>query len=72
MYNDVIILPKGNYKVYYETDGSHSYRDWNASPPYDPDHWGLTILAANDNFSRNDISDYQERENKNILAHKTN
>lgn len=44
MYNDVIILPKGEYKVFYETDGSHSYRDWNASPPRDQESYGISLL----------------------------
>jgi hypothetical protein len=44
MYNDVIILPKGKYKVYYKTDGSHSYRDWNASPPRDQESYGISLL----------------------------
>jgi hypothetical protein len=44
MYNDTIILPKGSYKVYYETDGSHSYRGWNASPPRDPERYGISLL----------------------------
>lgn len=44
LFNDTIILPKGTYKVYYETDGSHAYRDWNASPPRDPERYGITIL----------------------------
>ena len=43
MFNDTITLPKGNYRVYYETDGSHSYRDWNDSPPYDQEKYGITI-----------------------------
>jgi hypothetical protein len=44
MYNDTIILPKGTYKVYYESDGSHSYRDWNASPPRDPERYGISLM----------------------------
>lgn len=43
LFNGMIILPKGTYKLYYETDGSHSYRDWNASPPRDPERYGISI-----------------------------
>lgn len=66
--DQVVSFDKGDYIAYYATDDSHSYRDWNASQPYDPEHWGLTILAAGNNFSRGDISDYQVKQDKNVLA----
>ena len=43
MYNGTILLRKGNYTLYYETDDSHSYRDWNADPPKDPEMYGITL-----------------------------
>ncbi|NOU20003.1 MAG: hypothetical protein HOO91_20790 [Bacteroidales bacterium] len=43
MYDGTILLPAGEYTVYFETDGSHSYHDWNDTPPYDQDHYGITI-----------------------------
>lgn len=47
LFNDTIILPKGTYKVYYETDGSHSYRSWNATPPRDQERYGISLLKEN-------------------------
>jgi hypothetical protein len=41
-----ITLPAGEYIVKYETDGSHSFGDWNADPPEDPEAWGITVLRA--------------------------
>ncbi|MCZ6767166.1 MAG: hypothetical protein O7D32_09580, partial [bacterium] len=46
-YNDTITLEKGKYVVYYESDGSHSFKRWNASPPRDMWNWGVTITLAN-------------------------
>ncbi|RPH29190.1 MAG: hypothetical protein EHM93_17665 [Bacteroidales bacterium] len=43
LYDGTIVLPAGDYTVYYETDGSHSYRDWNDTPPYDQEHYGITV-----------------------------
>jgi hypothetical protein len=43
VFNDTVHLDKGDYIVYYETDGSHSYEEWNSSPPTDPAAWGVTI-----------------------------
>jgi hypothetical protein len=39
----VLTLEPGEYRVYYVTDGSHSFEDWNDDPPYQPDRWGITV-----------------------------
>ena len=44
LYNDILILPRGSYRIYYETDGSHSYRSWNASPPRDTERYGISLM----------------------------
>ncbi len=41
--NTVITLKPSEYRVYYKTDGSHSYEDWNDDPPDDAAYWGITI-----------------------------
>ena len=46
--NDTILLEAGEYEVYYETDGSHSFGDWNASAPRHPKDWGITISLADE------------------------
>jgi hypothetical protein len=43
VFDDSVILDKGEYTVYFVTDGSHSFEDWNAARPRDPSHWGITI-----------------------------
>lgn len=43
-FNETILLEKGTYRVYYETDGSHSYRRWNDDPPNNQESWGITVL----------------------------
>lgn len=43
LFDGTMLLPKGEYNVFYETDGSHSFRDWNASPPHDQEHYGISI-----------------------------
>jgi hypothetical protein len=47
MCDEIITLPRGEYTVSFTTDDSHSYAAWNALPPYDPRHWGLTLYPAN-------------------------
>ena len=43
-FNDVIMLEAGEYALYYESDDSHSYGDWNMSPPRDEEMYGITLL----------------------------
>jgi hypothetical protein len=50
--DEVISLPMGTYTVYYQSDDSHSYNHWNAAPPFDPEHWGITVsLEGNQDFN---------------------
>ncbi len=44
--SEVITLDKGDYIAYYSTDDSHSYNDWNSSPPQEEDLWGLSVWAT--------------------------
>lgn len=55
MIDEVITLPKGTYTVFFRTDDSHAYDDWNTSPPVDPEHWGITIYGAGEHFDKKDI-----------------
>jgi len=48
MFDGPVALTKGYYVAHYVTDDSHSYRDWNASPPYEPALWGLSIYPGKD------------------------
>lgn len=43
---DVVYLSGGKYMVYFRTDDSHAYGDWNASPPDQPENWGIQLYAA--------------------------
>ncbi|HZM16215.1 MAG TPA: hypothetical protein VFE28_09450 [Candidatus Krumholzibacteria bacterium] len=46
MFDGRVRLPAGDYVAYYYTDDSHSYRRWNASPPFERDAWGLAIFPG--------------------------
>lgn len=43
---ETITLPSGDYNVYYESDGSHSFSKWNAPPPDDPQSYGVRVLVS--------------------------
>jgi len=68
MVDKIVHLDKGSYLAYYVSDGSHNYGDWNAAQPYDPDHWGITIIGADDKFAASDIAPYDEESGKSVVA----
>ncbi len=41
-----ITLPAGEYTVYFETDRSHAFGDWNAGPPDQREDWGIRVMRA--------------------------
>lgn len=69
MADEVIHLAKGDYIVYFVTDDSHSFGGgWNASPPYDRESWGITIIAMDKDFKPSDVGEYVEKADKRIIA----
>lgn len=68
MVDKTVHLDKGTYSVHFVTDGSHSYRDWNSSPPYDPERWGITLYAVGESFNQNDVVPLEEIRNPTALA----
>jgi hypothetical protein len=68
MVNRVMHLDRGSYIVYFVTDGSHSFKDWNTAPPFDPEHWGISLSAVGEGFSAKDVSSYEERAGRSALA----
>jgi hypothetical protein len=38
-----ILLDKGEYRLRFKSDDSHSFGDWNVAPPEDQQYWGITL-----------------------------
>ncbi|MEW6509767.1 MAG: hypothetical protein AB1428_02280 [Bacteroidota bacterium] len=66
--DEVISLPRGSYIVTYQTDDSHSYDDWNSTPPYDKEHYGITAMGAGERWNPGIVAKYVEERDKNIIA----
>ncbi|MCK4754842.1 MAG: hypothetical protein KAS58_06385, partial [Calditrichia bacterium] len=47
LFDGTIRLKRGTYVVYYVSDDSHSYSEWNKDPPRDRTSWGITIYTFN-------------------------
>ena len=68
MVDEVIMLPKGTYTVFYQTDDSHAYNDWNAAPPFDPEHWGITISGVGEHFDMHNVEQNVSEKESGIIA----
>ncbi len=73
VFDGMITLQKGSYIARYITDDSHSYEDWNDSPPYDPKSWGLSIFPGKDTDKSkfHIIKESEIKKNANILVKMT-
>jgi hypothetical protein len=58
VYDQEIELPAGKYVLHFMTDDSHSYEDFNVTPPIDPINWGITILPGK-SFDRSAFQEFE-------------
>lgn len=67
--SEVISLDKGDYIVYYTTDDSHSYEEWNSAPPRESDMWGITLLATKESdLSKISTFDPRDFKSENVIV----
>jgi hypothetical protein len=66
--DEVITLPAGEYIVYYQTDDSHSYDEWNSSAPFDEERWGITLRGIGSDFDAASVSTGPIPTPKDVLA----
>jgi hypothetical protein len=67
--DDVVTLEPGDYMVYYVTDGSHSWSNWNATAPADENVWGITLLAPEGADASQLVTAYEFPSDPAIVAH---
>ena len=58
LFDGVIRLAPGNYLVYYKSDDSHSYNNWNGAPPAEGRYWGISIFPASGRLNPADIGPF--------------
>jgi len=66
--DETVVLPPGGYLVTYQTDDTHAYGDWDDDPPFDPDHYGITVEGAEPDFLPSHVEKYSEESDKSIIA----
>src|SRR6267142_1436735 len=58
LFDGTVQLNPGNYLVYYHSDGSHSYNDWNGAPPAEERFWGVSIFPASGRLNPADVGPF--------------
>jgi hypothetical protein len=46
LFDGTVQLPAGRYVLRWQSDGSHSFGDWNDDAPEDPEMWGITVMRG--------------------------
>jgi hypothetical protein len=69
--DEIVSLDAGSYLVYFVTDDSHAFDDWNATPPIDGDAWGITLFPADGDVDLDGIGSYDPAADPAILARLT-
>jgi hypothetical protein len=70
LFDGEVRLDAGDYELFYTTDDSHAFDDWNAGAPIDPEGWGVTLYATS-SIGKGDvklISRAEERESGDIVV----
>jgi hypothetical protein len=70
LYEGTLRLEPGDYVLQYAADDSHAYGDWNASEPFDPALWGVTLSAVG-SFDRSTIEEYDEANDPRLIVRMT-
>ncbi len=59
LFDGTIRLESGSYLVYYKSDGSHSAGQWNATPPAESRHWGISVFPAGDRVDTSAVGPFE-------------
>ncbi len=59
LYDGTLQLEAGSYLVYYKSDGSHSFGNWNAAPPPESEYWGVSVFPASGQVDSSVVAPFQ-------------
>lgn len=66
--DQIIYLDAGTYMVYFVTDDSHSYEEWNSDRPYDPEGWGIQVFSVGKKDFSKIVEKYEPQIDKSIIV----
>jgi hypothetical protein len=68
LYEGIIALEPGHYRVGYQTDDSHAYHSWNTSPPFDKENYGIRVFLPKEAVKNNLATTFSEKDDAGFLA----
>jgi hypothetical protein len=68
LFDDTLRLEAGSYLVYYTSDGSHSYNDWNSAPPAEDRYWGVSVFPASGKLNPADVGPFERPSGGTVVA----
>jgi hypothetical protein len=68
VYEGTLRLEPGSYMVNYTSDGSHSYNDWNSTPPVEERFWGVSVFPASGRLNQADVAPFERAPRGNLVA----
>ena len=71
LFDGTIRLEPGSYIVYYITDDSHAYNDWNSSAPAEERYWGISLFPASGRLNAADIGPFERPTGGTLIAQLT-
>ena len=60
----ILKLSTGSYTLHFKSDDSHTYGNWNESPPADSSWWGINVFPITENQAKRYAAMVQEDQNK--------
>ena len=67
-YDRIQNFEPGSYIVYFVTDDTHSYEEFNQKPPDDPESWGIRLYSIGRKDDNNYVRRYNPERDKNIIV----
>jgi hypothetical protein len=71
LFDGTVRLAPGSYIVYYITDGSHAYNDWNSSAPAEERYWGISLFPASGRLNPADVGPFERPTGGTLIAQLT-
>jgi len=68
LFDDEIRLKRGDYVIYFVSDDSHSFWNWNVTPPADPEHWGITLYGADPDFEPSQVKLFEQEDARDVIV----